>query len=100
MTIPEDIAKVVRETVERMNASSIKPVMGFDEAMVVREIGLAILAERTASAKRFHLTLEPREDGGLRVWSDDIPGLRLSHNDPALVMADVWPAIKTILGHP
>jgi hypothetical protein len=28
-----------------------------------------------------------RADGGLRAWSDDVPGLVLSHADPAAVLA-------------
>lgn len=32
------------------------------------------------------IRIEPREDGGLRIWSDDIPGLILSHNDQEAVL--------------
>lgn len=41
--------------------------------------------------------VERRSDGGLRVWSDDIPGLVLSNRDPHKVMADIVPAIEAIL---
>ncbi len=45
-----------------------------------------------------------RRDGGLRVWSDDVPGLILSHADADRVMADIIPAVETImedvLGYP
>jgi hypothetical protein len=43
------------------------------------------------------LKIERRKDGGLRVWSDDVPGLVLSHRDPAKVLADIQPALKVIL---
>jgi hypothetical protein len=38
-----------------------------------------------------------REDGGLRAWSDDVPGFVLSHRDAQAVMDDVEPALETIL---
>lgn len=41
------------------------------------------------------LKLERRpQDGGLRVYSDDVPGLVLSGPDPDKVMADVMPALR------
>jgi hypothetical protein len=40
---------------------------------------------------------ERREDGGLRVWSDDLPGLHLSHRNPELVLDDVRRAIGVLL---
>lgn len=43
--------------------------------------------------------LAERDDGGLRVWSDDEPGLILSGADPARVGADIWPAIKVLRAH-
>lgn len=46
--------------------------------------------------KEITIKLLPREDGGLRVCSDDEPGLILSGADPMKVMAGVWPAL-TIL---
>lgn len=42
------------------------------------------------------LKLKLREDGGLRVSSDHIPGLMLSGADPAAVIADIWPALEVI----
>lgn len=47
--------------------------------------------------KRVRLVLEWREDGGLRVYSPDVRGLVLSHNDPAKVMADVIPVLDVLL---
>lgn len=38
-----------------------------------------------------------REDGGLRAWSDDLPGFVLSHSDEQAVMADVIVALETML---
>lgn len=38
-----------------------------------------------------------RPDGGLRAWSDDLPGFVLSHSDPRAVMDDVQPALEAML---
>jgi hypothetical protein len=40
---------------------------------------------------------ESREDGGLSVWSEDLPGLHLSHRDPALVVDDVPRALAVLI---
>ncbi len=40
---------------------------------------------------------QKRTDGGLRAWSDDVPGFVLSHCDPRSVLDDVVPALETIL---
>ena len=45
------------------------------------------------------VTFEPREDGGLRAYSDDVPGFVLSHPDADAVLADVKPALEGILSH-
>lgn len=45
----------------------------------------------------FSLMFEFREDGGLRVYSDDLPGLILSGEDPRAVLADVGPALEVLL---
>jgi hypothetical protein len=42
---------------------------------------------------------ERREDGGLKVYSDDVPGFVLSHADPMAVLSDVKPALEQILSH-
>lgn len=42
---------------------------------------------------------EQRPDGGLRAYSDEVPGLVLSHTDIDGVLADVTEAIKVILSH-
>lgn len=46
---------------------------------------------------RVTVHIQQRRDGGLRVWSDDLPGLVLSHKDPKRVLADIAPALETIL---
>lgn len=43
--------------------------------------------------------LERRGDGGLRVCSDDLPGLILSGADPQKVAADIPTAIQVLLEH-
>ena len=45
------------------------------------------------------VTFERREDGGLRVYSDDVPGFVLSHSDPMTVLGDVKPALERILSY-
>jgi hypothetical protein len=40
---------------------------------------------------------ERRDDGGLRIWSDDLPGLNLSHRDPALALDDVKFALEGLI---
>jgi len=44
-----------------------------------------------------NIVITPRPDGGIRVSSDQVPGLVLSGKDPSAVMADVWPALNRIL---
>lgn len=48
--------------------------------------------------KEITIKIGPREDGhGLRVWSDDLPGLILSHWDQHSVLRDIGPAMITLL---
>ena len=44
------------------------------------------------------VTIERRPDGGLRVWSDDLPGLVLSHTNEDMVFADLPIAVKEMFG--
>ena len=44
--------------------------------------------------REIKVTLAPREDGGVRIWSDDVPGLILSGPDQLTVIADIGPALK------
>lgn len=46
--------------------------------------------------KVIRISLERRADGGLRVWSEDVRGLVLSHSDPKKVIEDVLPALDTL----
>lgn len=43
------------------------------------------------------LTIEKRDDGGLRIWSDDLPGLVLSGADPMEVWRDLGLSLKMLL---
>lgn len=45
------------------------------------------------------VSFETRADGGLRIWSDDIPGLVLSHADRSAVWRDLGRALEVILDH-
>ena len=47
--------------------------------------------------REIKITIGPREDGGVRIWSDDMPGLILSGSDPLKVMADIGPALKVLI---
>lgn len=48
------------------------------------------------SPKTFTLRCERREDGGLRITSEDLPGLLLSSADPLAVFRDLPIAIDKI----
>lgn len=45
------------------------------------------------------MIFERREDGGLRAYSEDVPGFVLSHSDANLLLDDVQPALDSILTH-
>jgi len=45
------------------------------------------------------VTFERREDGGLRVYSDDVPGFVLSGPNPHAVLDDVVPALTALFEH-
>jgi hypothetical protein len=45
------------------------------------------------------VTLEDREDGGVRAYSEDIPGFLLSNSDPVAVLKDIEPALEEILSY-
>jgi hypothetical protein len=45
------------------------------------------------------VSLQDREDGGLRVFSDDLPGLILSGPEKKDVIKGIVPAITAILNH-
>ncbi len=48
---------------------------------------------------RITVVFERREEGGLRAFSDDVPGFVLSHSDPMAVLRDIKPALEGILSH-
>jgi hypothetical protein len=45
------------------------------------------------------VTVEDRGDGGLRVYSDDLPGLILSGADRTAVASKIAPAIQALFEH-
>lgn len=54
-------------------------------------------AMKDESAIRITVTFERRDDGGLYVYSDDLPGFVLSHLDAHAVVADIEPALAVFL---
>ncbi len=52
---------------------------------------------RPTEMMRVLVRLETRPDGGLRVWSDDVPQLVLSGRTPADVVNDIGPALEVIM---
>jgi hypothetical protein len=53
--------------------------------------------DQEAMSFKVTVMIQRRPDGGLRVWSDDVPGLVLSHGDPEKALADIAPALEVIL---
>jgi len=43
------------------------------------------------------VVFEDRPDGGLRVYSDDVPGFVLSHANAQAALADVVPALEGLI---
>lgn len=68
-------------------------------------IARAIMAERARWQGQHPVpgavtvTLEPRPDGGLRVWSASDPGLILSGRDVDAVLSDILPAVQVLREH-
>ena len=54
------------------------------------------MSETDEPKRSVQIVLECRGDGGLRVWSPDIPGLILSHGDPELLGADIVPLLRIL----
>lgn len=46
---------------------------------------------------QFAVQVMRRADGGLRVWSDDIPGFVLSNRDPDKVLNSMVPVLQQLL---
>lgn len=57
------------------------------------------LDQRTHEFTTITVALEDREDGGLRVFSDDLPGLILSGPHRQKVIETIVPAMTAILEH-
>lgn len=50
-------------------------------------------------SRNISIKIEPRPDGGIRVWSPQVRGLILSGADPVKVMGCIWPALAAIEEH-
>ncbi len=50
-----------------------------------------------STSYKVRVCIEHRDDGGLRVWSEDLPELVLSHADADKVIADIPRAMEAIL---
>jgi len=46
--------------------------------------------------QKIEITLERRDDGGLRIYSDDVPGLILSGRHPDRVMGTILDALNAL----
>ncbi|MCA6121254.1 hypothetical protein J6500_04945 [Bradyrhizobium sp. WSM 1704] len=66
-------------------------------------MSVALVQQQKVAMKNrsFKVTVcfESRPDGGLRAWSDDVPGLVLSHTNIDGVLEDVTEALSVILSH-
>ena len=49
------------------------------------------------SIVKITVTIEKRDDGGLYVYSDELPGFVLSHRNARLVYRDIEPALSVFL---
>ena len=58
---------------------------------------MSTLARPFLGAKKITVIFERRADGGLRVFSNALPGFILSHSDARAVLADVEPALARML---
>ncbi|KMO33874.1 hypothetical protein VP06_15580 [Methylobacterium aquaticum] len=54
-------------------------------------------SERHPRSYKIVVFFERREDGGLRAWSEQVPGFLLSHRSADAVLSDVQPALEGIL---
>lgn len=55
------------------------------------------MSDDTPRSFKITVRLQERRDGGLRVWSDDLPELVLSNRDRQKVWDDLEPALNHIL---
>lgn len=56
-----------------------------------------MLTQPRSRAFKAIVCFEGRPDGGLRAWSDDVPGFVLSHADVDRLLGDVKPALEMLL---
>lgn len=57
----------------------------------------AVIGAMRERSFKVTVCFEERPGGGLRAWSDDVPGLILSHADVDAVLSDVTEALRVIL---
>lgn len=69
----------------RLSSRRMRPSAGHGHSTAVRQ---------ALMKRKIVVTLEGREDGGLRADSDDVPGFVLSHSDPDAVLRNVKPALE------
>jgi thiosulfate/3-mercaptopyruvate sulfurtransferase len=74
----------------RLSSRHMRPSAGHGHSTAVRQ---------ALMKRKIVVTLEGREDGGLRADSDDVPGFVLSHSDPDAVLRNVKPALEGILSN-
>ena len=54
------------------------------------------MAQRPSRYVKVKVTFERRDDGGLRAYSDEVPGFVLSGSDAEAVFEDVIPALERL----
>lgn len=62
-------------------------------------VGISSMASRADMYLKVTVVFEQREDGGLRAYSEDVPGFVLSGADAEAVFADVIPALEMLFKH-
>lgn len=53
----------------------------------------------TALLPKFAIFIEPRPDGGIRISSDDLPGLILSASNPHRCLSTLWHSVMALVEH-
>lgn len=66
---------------------------------MTEETEYAAVPISASNGKTYDVYFMNREDGGLRVWSEDMPGLILSGSDPTKVLMCVSPALNRLAEH-
>ena len=73
---------------------------GAERTLTLMDTWPAPSSNRQARFFKVVVTFESRPDGGLRAFSNDVPGFVLSHKNVDLLLADIAPALSTILSAP